>query len=293
VTGALGDAQIQGFIINHSLFSFELTIAELSTLHIHEEIIPEKVEALVNKILHDGLWIHPIIVDKNSFVVLDGMHRVAAAKEIGFKYIPICLVDYHNPHILIGCWYRMFKTLKEVDVAKQSLSLSGFTFDNASYDESKELVENRRATTALFSNDWSLIAYSSEVDIKLRYDQIKKVEQILQSKGYSMGYSTDKDAPICIKSGEYTAGLMTPTVTKSEVIDTALKGLVFSQKTTRHIIPARPMFVSVPVQWLYGDLTLEEVNSNLQKHLSSKKVEILSPGQILDRKYDEELYIFK
>ena len=95
-------------MISHPQCSFELALVELKSLHIHEEIIPDKMQELVEKIPHDGVWIHPIIVDRNSLVVLDGMHRVAAAKEIGYRYIPVCLVDYENPSIHIGCWYRMF-----------------------------------------------------------------------------------------------------------------------------------------------------------------------------------------
>lgn len=289
----MGSSQPRGFVINHLQCSFEIVLEELTSLHIHEEIIPEKMEELVEKIPHDGIWIHPIIVDRNTFVVLDGMHRVAAAKEIGYRYIPVCLVDYENPNIHIGCWYRMFKSLSSVEEANIVLEEAGLMTSTKTYDEAQRLVEERKAVTAMFSNSWSLAASGSEEGIKERYDTIKIVENALKSKGYHMGYSTDRDAPARVASGEYTIGLMTPTVTKREVVETALKGLVFSQKTTRHIIPARPMFVSVPTNWLRGDLTLEEANNRLRRHLASKKVEKLPPGQILDRRYDEELYVFK
>src|SRR5512147_1216405 len=107
----LGSMRPRGFMIRHPQCSFELILAELRTLHIHEEIIPPKMEELVQKIPQDGVWIHPIVVDSSSLVVLDGMHRVAAAKKIGYRYIPVCLVDYGNPNIRIGCWYRTFETL--------------------------------------------------------------------------------------------------------------------------------------------------------------------------------------
>jgi hypothetical protein len=96
-----------------------------------------------------------------------------------------------------------------------------------------------------------------------------------------------------IVAGEFSAGLMTPTVTKKEVVDTALAGKVFSQKTTRHIIPARPMNVNVPIVWLHGNISLDEANTRLREHLASKRIDKLPPGQILDRRYDEELYVFK
>jgi hypothetical protein len=288
----LGSTKPRGFVINHPRCSFELVLEELNALHIHEEIIPEKMQELVEKIPHDGVWIHPIIVDSDSLVVLDGMHRVAAAKEIGYKFIPVCLVDYNNPNILVGCWYRMFKSLGAKE-AEEALEEAGLTSTKKAYDEAQRLVEKREAVTAMFSGSWCIAAFGNAQGIKERYDSIKRIENALQAKGHYMGYSTDRDAPTRVASGEYSAGLMTPTVTKREVLDLALKGMVFSQKTTRHIIPARPMFVTVPTDWLKGDLSPEEANNRLRRHLASKRVEILPPGQMLDRRYDEELYVFK
>ena len=289
----MGCNRPRGFPINHPKISFEIVLEELSALHIHEEIIPEKEQELVERITHDGIWIHPIIVDRKSLVVLDGMHRVAAAKEIGYRYIPACLVDYDNPDIRIGCWYRMFKNLIEAEEAEGVLDELGLTPVGKPYDEARRLVEGREAVTAVFSGSWCLAVAGSVRDVRERYGIIKQIELRLQAKGHYMGYSTDRDAPARVASGECSAGLMTPTVTKREVVETALAGMVFSQKTTRHIIPARPMFVAVPVEWLRGDLTSEEANSRLREHLSSKVVERLPPGQILDRRYDEELYVFR
>ena len=289
----MGSTRPRGFVINHPQCNFELVLAELSSLHIHEEIIPEKMQELVEKIPHDGVWIHPIIVDERSLVVLDGMHRVAAAKEIGYRYIPVCLVDYENPRIKIGCWYRMFKNFSGVEEAKRLLMEVGLTPVEKGYKEAHDMVEAREAVTALFTDSWCLAAHGQARSVKERYDAIKRVECIAQAAGHHMGYSTDSDAWTRVASGEYSSGLITPRVRKREVVDIATKGIIFAQKTTRHIIPARPMFVTVPTEWLKGDLMPEEANSRLRKHLASKLVEKLPPGQILDRRYDEELYVFK
>lgn len=282
-----------GFILSTPILTLEISLEELNRLHIHEEIIPGKMTELVDKMPGDGVFIHPIIVDSRSLVVLDGMHRVAAAKQIGFRYIPICLVDYSNPHIEIACWYRMFKGLSKVDEAADAISEAGLEPVEKTYEEAHRMIESREVVTGFFSESWSLVARGYAEDIRSRYDTIKKLEKILQGKGHQMGYSTDKDAQLRISSSEYSSALMTPTVTKKEVVETALAGKVFAQKTTRHLIPARPMNVNIPITWLRGDMSLEEVNKYLREYLSSKEIEKLPPGQILDRRYDEELYIFK
>ena len=288
----MGDGRL-GFKLDTPLINLEIALEELARLHIHEEIIPEKMLELVAKMPGDGVFIHPIIVDSRSLVVLDGMHRVAAAKEIGFRYIPVCFVDYANPHIQIGCWYRMFRKLNNVSKFEAAFRRGGMIPTRRSYEVAQGLVEGRKAVTAAFSRDWSLAAMAPAGGIKERYEAIKRIEVLLQESGKAMDYSTERDALSRIIAREFSAGLMTPTVTKNEVVDTALAGKVFSQKTTRHIIPARPMNVNIPIVWLRGNMSLNEANTRLREHLTSKRIEKLPPGQILDRRYDEELYVFK
>ena len=146
----------------------------------------------------------------------------------------------------------MFDKLSEAE-AVDAITEVGLRPVKSSYDEAHRMVEEREAVTALFSAGWCLAALGDAPDIKARYDAVKRIEKILQ-RGHQMGYSTDKEARIRVDSGEYAAGLMTPTATKREVVETALAGRVFAQKTTRHIIPARPMNVNVPISWLRGDL---------------------------------------
>ena len=57
-----------------------------------------------------------------------------------------------------------------------------------------------------------------------------------------MGYDTEKGAKEIIYSGKASAALLTPIVSKEEIVKTALAGEVFPKK--RHVIPARPMFRS-------------------------------------------------
>jgi hypothetical protein len=82
-------------------------------------------------------------------------------------------------------------------------------------------------------------------------------------------------------------------ISKSDIVEVALSGRIFAPKSTRHIIPARPMAVNIPTDWLWGDLSLGETNRRMVDLLKSKRIERLPPGQVLDRKYDEELFVFR
>ena len=77
------------------------------------------------------------------------------------------------------------------------------------------------------------------------------------------------------------------------VVDAAKKEKVFAPKTTRHLIPARPLNVNVPTRWLNEDVSLEEINQRFSHFLKQKDVRRLGPGQVVNgRYYEEELFVF-
>ena len=64
-----------------------------------EEYIPERKDALKEKMLKEGVWTKPIIVDKENNLVLDGHHRFNIAKDMGLTKIPAVIVDYDKIEI--------------------------------------------------------------------------------------------------------------------------------------------------------------------------------------------------
>lgn len=155
-----------------------------------------------------------------------------------------------------------------------------------------ELVEGREAIAAIFSKGECFAISGPKGGIKETYDMIKKIEAKFLSEGCSIGYEDEEGAIEKVRSGEAIASIMTPRILKREVIETALAGKLFIQKSTRHVIPARPMFINVPNELLTGELDPSEANDRLLAMLSSKRIERLPPGKVLDRRYREELYVF-
>jgi len=285
---------VTAFTITHPKITLKITVEEVNKLHIHEEIIPSILSWLVEKIKKDNYFKDPILVDEKTLVVLDGMHRVAAMKKLGFPYIPVCLVDYDNPNIFVGSWCRVIKKgYGDINDIIETIKGLGFTLRESNIDEVMKLLEKREAIAGLLTKDkcWSI--HKPERDIKRIYDLIKEIEHKLSSKGYSIGYETEKDAINKALADEVLASIITPRVTKNEVREVALRGEVFAHKTTRHVIPARPLNINVPLDWLKGDKPLEEVRKAVVELLSKKKIKHLPPGQILDRRYEEELYVFE
>jgi hypothetical protein len=257
-------------------------------------VIPELLNQLVKTISEDGLLKHPIIVDRKTLVVLDGMHRVAALKRLNCKKIPVCLIDYENPAISVRCWYRTIKgNLKRNNLNLQIQSLEG------TIEEAERLNETSIGVSpiiaALKITNKAFLIRSPFKSLREAYKIIKQIEKRLKEAKFKIGYETETDALRKLERREVDAVLLTPRVPKEAVIETALSGEVFTYKATRHVIPARPLYLNVPLNLLKeSGRPLDEVNKKLKSRLEKKRLRRISAGSLLDgRRYEEDLYIFE
>jgi hypothetical protein len=275
-------------------FELEIEIEPLDRVYIHEEIIPEPLEELVKDLRASGEARNPVIVDSNTYVVLDGMHRVAALQKIGCRYLPVCLVDYRDPRVRVGCWHRVLKGKGDESKFLDVFRLLGLVVNHSNLVEAIDALEVRSAISAFLTVDGCRLLKASVTGIRDIYAWVKRLERAIRGEGFEIEYERDSEAEEMVFSGKAWAALLVPRVRKEEVLQAALSGNVFAHKTTRHVVPARPMNVCVPIEWLLGERSLEEVNDLLVKKLSKKRVESIPAGSFFDgRRYEEELLAFR
>ena len=92
----------------------DIVFIRIEELREHEEIRPNYLEELKNEILSDGILKMPIAVDRDTYIILDGHHRLHALKRIGCKKIPVILVDYQSAEIEVIPWREGEKVTKEM-----------------------------------------------------------------------------------------------------------------------------------------------------------------------------------
>jgi hypothetical protein len=281
-----------GFRISHPKIELELQLYEVEKLHIHEEIITESVEKLIKTFKDDMYAKHPILVDRETLIVLDGTHRTWAFKHSGYKLIPVCFMNYKNPNIMVKSWFRTIierkKTSKDVLADLKEL---GYTLQETGEDELQTKIDNKKFTIGIITSKKCYGVLGKTRSIKETYEYIKQFEKNLKSVGYKIGYETKDDALEKAKTGIVLAAITASQITKQDIVDVTLAGEVFVHKATRHVIPARPLFVNAPFKWM--NLEPKEANKLLVDDLSKRKLKQLPPGQTFDRKYEEELYVFE
>ncbi|MEM2429487.1 MAG: ParB N-terminal domain-containing protein, partial [Nitrososphaerales archaeon] len=215
---------VKGFPISHSLINFEIVVEEIDKLHLHEEIIPDVLIELENQIKRDGYLKHPVIVDVNTYVVIDGMHRVVAVKRIGCRFIPICLVDYKNPNIAVYNWYRTIIGSSDFEKVVEIIKNLKLIVKRCSTDYAYKLLEKRKAIAALISNVDTRLVLGQSMNIKEIYDVIRKIEIELKVNGFSINFETANDAYNKLINNEALLLLVPPNLSKNDVINAALTG---------------------------------------------------------------------
>ena len=275
-------------------FEIEIRIESLDDVHVHEETIPELLEQMIHNIRLGGKIRDPLIIDSNTRVVLDGMHRVAALREIGCRYLPACLIDYRSPKVMVGCWHRVLSgrpwESKFLDFIK-SLGLEAIS---SPLEEAFQDLEERKATAALLVGENCHLFKAPDNNIRESYEWIKRIEIAMKKEGFSIFYETKSDTEKLVKSGKVSAALLVPRVHKEEVLKAALSGNIFAHKTTRHILPVRPVNVGTTIELLRGDRTQDQVDSSLVEQLSKRKFERLPEGTLYEgQRYEEELLVFR
>jgi hypothetical protein len=276
----------------------KVALEDVWNLKLHERVIPEFIKKLKDSILSERVIKDPVMVDDKSLVVLDGMHRVVALRELGYSYIPCCLIDYRLPIVQLGAWYRVItgdkSTAEIAELVRSSFGYLKITRLVAS--SPNRILDGSGGVCALrsFDSSW-LISTDKKPDRREAYDIIYSLEERLRSENLKISYQTEFDAETVILNDKSATCLVVPTLSKDDVLRFALNGEAFAPKATRHVFPFRLLSVNVPVEILDGKrLGLEEANERLQSLFSGRKLVKLPAGQIVDgRRYEEPVYFFE
>lgn len=277
----------------------EIEIVPVQSLIQHEKTIGGISRRLTMEFANLAYLRHPVIIEKNN-IVLDGNHRVAVFNHLGFRYIPACRIDYYHPMVKLRYWFRVLKNVGDATIVASMVSDLGGRI--------VPLTTKKNLFEALIQNDFSwgiqqqnrfyCVRFSSRLvnDAVRSYQVLEKLQEELTNNEISLDYlpcstilSEDEDDPFASQD----VVLWTPQIGKEMIIEAARCGQVFAPKTTRHLIPARPLNINVPGHWLNENITLNRINRRLFEHLSAKRIREFGPGQVIEgRYYGEKLFIF-
>tara|TARA_B100000287_G_scaffold78232_1_gene70336 strand:+ start:269 stop:976 length:708 start_codon:yes stop_codon:yes gene_type:complete len=201
-------------------------LIELSKLLPHEMTIRSEIEWLIKDLKMKKILIWPILVDKNTNLILDGHHRVFAMKELGYNKIPAHILNYDDEIIKLDTWYPVINIsiIDLINILKEtSVIVKKVEKNNLNY----ELLKSRKFTCYVV-NEVELYEIEGDRDKIFELIRINFMDKITYYDSYKIALdNTDMDNT-CVLAWSYG---------KDEVRKFAKKGGVYDPKTTRHVLP--------------------------------------------------------
>jgi hypothetical protein len=287
------------FTVNTHTLTLNLEVVSVGSLLRHEAIIPHRANRLILEFKNLASLQNPIIVDDN-YVVLDGNHRAHAFKALKFRYIPVCRIDYFDDCTRLRYWFRLLGNIADIRLIHETMQRCGAFLEGVKDERvlRRKLSENCLAFGLQTANTCTIAFFSEEscTDAVTAYQYIQDIQASLTEQGATLQYLPCK----AVQKNQFRGTLKpdevviwTPQITKNMVVDAARQGRIFAPKTTRHVIPVRPLNVNIPGYWFAEQVSLDEINRRFEAFLNRKKMRRFSPGLVLDgRYYEEELVVF-
>lgn len=287
------------FVIDTGHLKLQLEIVPVASLLLHEEVIPKKANELV---LESRNWAdlqNPIIVDENG-MVLDGHHRAFVFRKLGFRHILACRIDYFNPAVQLRYWFRRLGKMRGGESARRIIEeMNGKLEEVADAEALKRiLTENSFLCGIQQGHYFAAVSFQKNLsqDAVSAYHHVERIQERFIEIGKSVDYipcQAVQEENFCRGLGPDEMLIWTPQISKEMVVDAVNREKRFAPKATRHLIPARPINVNVPITLFREEISLIEINQKLSDFLKKKKLRRFGPGQVLNgRYYQEELYVF-
>ena len=283
-------------LFNSGTIPIKIKLVRVLDLKKHERIIQPKLQELKLYLRNQTILKNPIIIDKN-LIILDGNHRANAFAQLGFKYICACQINYFNKHVKLGYWDRRFSNISNIKHIKSYLKAKNYTL--TTFSTWKKLLDYQKTHLLGFGLHYReqnyFVSFKNELvnGAVTANNQLEKFQEFLED---SPEFVPDK----YLKQAEFTETLTksdliitAPRIIKKMVVEASNNQLVFAPKSTRHIIPSRPLNLDIPIQLLNSQINLSKAQSQLKDYLKKKDIIRFGPGQVIEgRYYEEEILVF-
>jgi hypothetical protein len=93
--------------------------APVDTLLVTEETDPQRVDEVVAILQSSKVWTVPICVEVNTNAVMDGHHRLAAAKILGLDWVPVRKLSYDQ--VEVAAW-RPGESVSKDEILRRAIA---------------------------------------------------------------------------------------------------------------------------------------------------------------------------
>lgn len=238
----------------------DLRFFPASEVLLHEEEDPERVDRLVGRLREEGVLRNPPVAAElgdGRVVVLDGANRVTAMQRMKVPFLPVQVVPYQDPGVVLERWHHLLEAVPEglAEQLQQQIPLQPARPD--------------QALEGLASGE--LLAYlrlGEAVWVLPRPGDLAECARWLRTlaasyRGSVMYYRVDSEdvALLSARYGQVCALVAFGRFAKSEILELSRNAVKLPAGITRHVVPGRALRVNLPLEIALAPGTLEEKNA--------------------------------
>lgn len=227
--------------INIPVKRVEPILIDVDKLLPHEEIVAGRLKNLKEKIKKEGVIDMPIIIapipGTDKYLIVDGHHRWAAVKELGYRKIPAIIIDYFDDSVKLGTWYPAI--IGDIEEILESIKKEGIVIEKCRDKDLDSMLNSRKYAFIIVGRNGLCSGIIGGIN------EQKVVSKILsklnmESKIKLAYYGLKEDALRDLEKGEIDYVFLRKEPSKKEVMQLVKQRKVYSPKTTRHILPYVP-----------------------------------------------------
>ena len=264
----------------------KLGLRPVSSLLPHEETIPEHARRIRDQLARQGVQKDPLVVDGETGTVLDGMHRLSAFRELRLEYAVCALVDYSSRSVKLLRWLRCVRAERR-DLLELCFKEAGVGV-KSDISEAFDAVESGRSSVAMISSRGCLRSAAPAGKGSGPSSIVKRIDLAVDAMGWKETFVGEDELDVALQD-ENSALVLTPRLSKGDVIEAALTGRLLPHKTTMHVVEPRPVAIDFPIKSLKETKPPEGL---LKEKLKSAPSELLPPNSTYaGRRYKERLLV--
>lgn len=268
-----------------------LRIVPVSSLQLHEEDDPYRVKRLTQALLRDGKLKNPIIVApqkeaEQTYVVLDGATRTTALQEMGIPFALTQVVDYASSRVKLEVWNHIIVGLPELRLLGNLGEITDLHVMRLDEAHSQGKLSRREVLARLMFRNGQMFAITTEGSASVQAERLCELVALYRGKAEVHRIASVELPDILDDYPDLTAVVSFPPFTPAEILQIAASGKKVPMGITRHLIAGRVLGMSVPLELLTREESLEEKNAWLDQQIRMR----LHANKI--RLYQEPVFVF-
>lgn len=271
-----------------------LILAPSDSIRFHEHPERKRTLRLVDRLRDEKRLRNPPIVASvrpGEYVLLDGANRVSAFRELGYTHVPVQVVDYGDPAVLLKGWHHLLVESGALDLHKVYSAIPGIQLKKIDFAELTQQLELRRVFAVLIdetATSWGLFNERGDgpVDLIAWMQILEQVVTAYESKTRleRIKLADFSNLPDVFDELQHQLVLY-PSLTKVELLQLVDAGAMIPTGISRHNIPGRALGLNLDLEFL---VALKD-DAAKEKHLHDYVDDLEVRGRI--RFYEESAFI--